>query len=65
LYSEEKTKTAGNLFTTTNHAYELQRLQNNTYASEVNSIVVKNLQQDIYIEETFRILTDLIQYTPK
>jgi carboxyl-terminal processing protease len=54
---------AAPLFTVANHQYESQRLQSNAYAGEVNSIVIKNLQQDIYVEEAFRILSDFIQKT--
>lgn len=60
---EEKTEATSTLFNVANHAYELQRLANNAYAGEVNSVIIKNLQQDIYIEEAFQILSDLIQKT--
>jgi carboxyl-terminal processing protease len=48
-------------FAVQNHQFEKQRIQNNEYASEINNIQLKQLQKDIYIEETYRIVTDLIQ----
>lgn len=61
-----KEKGPNTIFTAINHQYELERLKNNTYAAEVNDIVIKNLQQDIYIKEAFQILSDLVQRsTPK
>jgi carboxyl-terminal processing protease len=54
---------ASTLYAVANHQFESQRLQNNVYAGEINSVVVKNLQQDMYIEEVYRIVSDLIQRT--
>jgi carboxyl-terminal processing protease len=50
-------------FAVANHQYDMQRLQSNTYANEMNTLFIKRLQEDLYLEEAFRILTDLIQYT--
>ena len=33
-----------------------------TYKKEVNDIYTKNLQNDIYVEETYQIINDLINY---
>ncbi|HET9430289.1 MAG TPA: carboxy terminal-processing peptidase, partial [Chitinophagaceae bacterium] len=57
---EEKTENT-TLFEVSNHGYEQQRLKSNSYAGEINAVFIKNLKQDMYIEEGFRVLTDLIQ----
>jgi carboxyl-terminal processing protease len=55
-------KTAGSAeFAVLNHQYEKQRLQTNVYAGDINSVQREGLQKDIYIEETYRIVADLIQ----
>jgi carboxyl-terminal processing protease len=59
----EKPAAASQLFKVSNHKYESQLIQNNPYAKEINLSVIKNLEQDIYIEESFRILSDLMQKT--
>jgi carboxyl-terminal processing protease len=65
LMSEEESKPspASSLYTVANHQYEAQRLQGNAYAGEVNAILLRHLQSDSYIEETYRIVLDLIQKT--
>ena len=52
-------KTAGK-YTVENHAPDKLLLLNNQYAKERNDIWLENLADDIYIQETFLILTDLI-----
>lgn len=60
------TAESGNaLFAVINHGGDGQRLQNNAYASELNSHIIKNLQVDIYIEEALQVLKDLISKTSK
>ena len=53
-----------NLFTVINHKQDIQRMQNNTYSNEINRVIIKNLQEDKYLEEAFRILSDLIKLKP-
>ena len=54
---------ASTRFAVVNHGHEQQRLQTNTYAGEMNKVQRDDLQKDIYIEETYRIVADLIQLT--
>lgn len=47
-------------FTVENHAQDKQLLINNLYAKEVNQEWLDNLVEDIYLQEAFLVLTDLI-----
>lgn len=47
-------------FTVENHAGDKELFQNNAYAKEVNEVWLKNIAGDIYIEEAFSVLLDLI-----
>lgn len=47
-------------FKVDNHAQDKQLLVNNPYAKEVNKEWLDNLTEDIYLQEAFLILTDLI-----
>lgn len=47
-------------FKVDNHAQDKQLLVNNPYAQEVNKEWLDNLAEDIYLQEAFLILTDLI-----
>ncbi|MES2882008.1 MAG: carboxy terminal-processing peptidase, partial [Bacteroidota bacterium] len=61
LFDEEPTATevkAG--FTIGNHVLETQRLQNNSYAKDLNEGIMENLLTDIYLDEAYRIICDLI-----
>jgi carboxyl-terminal processing protease len=53
-------------FTVLNHAHDQQQMANNAYAKERNADWLENLADDIYIQEVFLILSDLInlQKTP-
>jgi carboxyl-terminal processing protease len=53
------------LFAVENTSYDKQVLKVDTYSQEVNSLSQKTIQDDIYIEETYRILSDLISLSPK
>lgn len=48
------------LFAVENHAPDKKLMANNPYAEEVNKTWLKNLADDIYIQEAFLVLTDLI-----
>jgi carboxyl-terminal processing protease len=63
VQKEPSASTASTRFAVLNHGYEQQRLQTNTYAGEINKVQRDDLQKDIYIEETYRIVADLIQLT--
>ncbi|MBI5858405.1 MAG: carboxy terminal-processing peptidase [Sphingobacteriales bacterium] len=49
-----------NKFTVENHEQDKQLLVNNTYAKELNQEWLNNLAEDIYIQEAYMILADLI-----
>ncbi len=49
-----------NKFTVENHSTGKQLLVNNPYAAEINKVWLENLADDIYIQEVFLVLTDLI-----
>ncbi len=53
-------------FTVENNIPDQQLLSNDPYAREVNQQWLENLGEDIYIQEAFLVLTDLInlQKTP-
>jgi carboxyl-terminal processing protease len=55
---EEETPTQK--YTVENHTGDKELFRNNTYAKEVNEVWLKNIAGDIYIEETFYVLLDLI-----
>jgi hypothetical protein len=49
------------LFSVENHSQDRQLLQNNLSDKEINKAWLQNIAADIYTQETFRVLTDLIQ----
>jgi carboxyl-terminal processing protease len=53
------------IFTAQNHKDEAQHLLRDSYAKTINEIILKNIQQDIYIEEAYQIAIDLIKLQPK
>lgn len=57
----EEEHTSDKLFTADNYSMEKERLQNNTYAADLNIAALKNIQTDIYIKEAYNIITDLIK----
>ncbi len=48
-------------FTIENHTQDKQFLLSNDYAREVNNSWLRNLMEDIYIEESFLVIIDLIK----
>jgi carboxyl-terminal processing protease len=54
---------SSSLFSVENTSYDKQVLSVDAYSQEVNTLSQKNIQEDIYIEETYRILSDLILLT--
>ena len=46
-----------------NHSYDKNRLGNDELFSLINKHWVKRLENDIYLEEAYRILTDYITMT--
>ena len=54
------TKTGANKFTVDNHAQDKIFLTNNQYGIEINKGWLQNITEDIYIQEVFSVLCDLI-----
>jgi carboxyl-terminal processing protease len=52
-----------NLFKVDNVGYDKDLIKMDTYSQEINDLIIKNLQTDIYVEETFQILNNLINLT--
>jgi len=63
--TREKDEYSTNLFMVENHSQDKERMKTDAYAKEINGIIFKNLQQDIYIEEAFNIISDLIKIINK
>ncbi|MBL7746958.1 MAG: carboxy terminal-processing peptidase [Chitinophagaceae bacterium] len=57
MKGEGKPSTA---FVVENHTSDRQLMVNNQYAKEINNAWLKNLADDIYIQEAFLVVTDLI-----
>lgn len=52
---------AGKKFTVTNHGLDKVLLANNEYAREINQVWLDDINEDIYIQEAFLVLCDLIK----
>ena len=50
----------GDKFTAENHAADKRLIQGNEYGKEINNLWLKHLPADIYIQEAFLVLIDLI-----
>ncbi len=57
---DEKDETENKIFTADNYRQEKIRLHNNVYATDLNDAAIKSIQKDIYIQEAFQILDQLI-----
>lgn len=62
---DEKETPPSKLFTAQNHKDDLQQFLNTSYSKTINDAALKNIQQDIYIEEAYQIITDFIKLQPK
>jgi hypothetical protein len=62
---EEKESAASKLFVSQNYKDETQPVLTSSYTKAINDITLKNIQRDIYIEEAFQIVIDLIKTQPK
>jgi carboxyl-terminal processing protease len=58
---DEKENPDSKIFAARNHQQEQQLLQVNDYSKELNKTLLKQIQQDIYIEEVYRIMLDFIK----
>lgn len=65
LLFDEKENAPSKIFTAQNHKDEVQQVLRDNYAKTINGIILKNIQQDIYIEEAFQVTVDLIKMQPK
>lgn len=57
--------TATNIFKATNNAYDEKVVRMDEYAGEMNTEILEDIQTDIYIEEAYRVIGDLIRLTKK
>jgi carboxyl-terminal processing protease len=62
---DEKESEASKLFVSQNYKDETQPILTSSYTKAINDITLKNIQRDIYIEEAFQIILDLIKMQPK
>jgi hypothetical protein len=62
---EDEETTASKIFTVANHSMEKERLQNNEYAAALNKYAMESVLADVYIQEAFSIITDLIKLQKK
>ncbi len=58
---DETGETENKIFTAGNYKLETERLQNNSYASDLNKAALQSIQTDMYVQEAFRIMADLIR----
>jgi carboxyl-terminal processing protease len=58
----ETEKQASKIFTVDNHQADKQELKTNSFFKEINNIRLKNMQQDIYLEEAYQVLVDLVRF---
>ncbi len=55
-----ETSAPGKKFTVDNHGLDKSLLANNAYAKEINDVWLADIAEDIYIQEAFSVLCDLI-----
>jgi carboxyl-terminal processing protease len=48
------------VFVARNNEYEQKLIDIDTYNKDINEVVLKNIQQDLYLDETYRILLDYL-----
>lgn len=58
---DEKEKPDSKIFTAQNHQQDKQVIEVSDYSKELNKTMLKEIQQDIYIEEAYRIMLDFIK----
>jgi len=58
---DEKEKPDSKIFAARNVQQEQPLLQVNEYSKELNKTLLKQIQQDIYVEEAYRIMLDFIK----
>jgi carboxyl-terminal processing protease len=60
---EDASKHHTSLYKAANVDYDKDLISLDTYSKEISNILIENLESDIYLEECFQILTDLINLT--
>jgi len=58
---DEADEVEAKVFIAGNYKLEKERLQNNSYATELNKAALQSIQRDMYVQEAFLIVTDLIR----
>jgi carboxyl-terminal processing protease len=61
----ENTQKVSQHFTVNANAFDAGLLKRDSYLAEINNNWIDKISKDIYIEEAYNILTDLINYHPK
>ena len=64
LFNEKET-TPSKIFMAQNHKDEIQLVSRDSYEKTINEVTLKNIQQDIYIEEAYQIILDLVKMQTK
>lgn len=64
-FMDEEVEEENTVFKTTNYRQEKERLQNNPYNTELNTAALQSIEKDIYIQEAFRVIKDLLQVQKK
>jgi carboxyl-terminal processing protease len=64
-FMDEEVEEENTVFKTTNYRLEKERLQNNSYNTELNTAALQSIEKDIYIQEAFRVIKDLLQAQKK
>lgn len=65
LFDEEKEAAASKLFVAHNHKDDMVEFASDAYSKAINDVTLKNIQQDVYIEEAFQILLDFLKMQTK
>ena len=60
-----KETTPSKIFMAQNHKDEIQLVSRDSYEKTINEVTLKNIQQDIYIEEAYQIILDLVKMQTK
>lgn len=55
-------KNSSGSFSASNNKFDLEVFEVDLYRKEINDVYLKNISEDIYIDEAFRIMNDLITF---
>jgi carboxyl-terminal processing protease len=62
---DEKEMEASKVFVAQNHKDDMLQFASNNYSKTINDVTLKNIQQDIYIEEAYQIILDFLKTQTK